>query len=117
MSGFRAPVDLKRLHVYRQGTSAGPVYVAGNFSKELAADPTVDPCTEYVGAYVPEKTCATCKHWSQTGSCLKVGGADNVRLRVEFDDVHEGPDDGPCVTVWLQCGPTFGCVLHEEKEG
>lgn len=112
MSGFRAPVDLKRLHVYRQGTSAGSVYVAGNFSKELAADPAVDPCTEYVGAYVPEKTCATCKHWDEyedepkQGDCKRIKDDEDTKARLY-------------VTEWgnLCCASTFGCVLHEEKEG
>ena len=111
MSGFRAPVDLKRLHVYRQGTSAGHVYVAGNFRKELAADPTVDPCTEYVGAYVPEKTCATCKH--QRGILcgrIKVHVGDVARIQIHFQDEYK-------TRAFLQVDDTFGCVLHEEKEG
>lgn len=112
MSGFRAPVDLKMLHVYRQVTSAGPAYIAGNFSKELAADPSVDPCTKYVGAYVPERVCAACKYWNprdmaSLGECQRVGQHSSeaqVEQMAGVGDVMRFRTDGG-----------FGCVLHEEK--
>ena len=113
MSGFRAPVDLKRLHVYRQGTSAGSVYIAGNFSKELAADPAVDPCTEYVGAYVPEKTCVTCRYWDNSYS---VEGRGYCRA-IRYDDGKGSTGDAVLHEYGsVDCAATFGCVLHEEKE-
>ncbi len=109
------PVNLKMIHVYRQGTSAGSVYVARNFSKELAEDPTIDPCTEYVGAYVPERTCATCRyndsiHPRAIGFCSRIDESpSSVATIYGVRNVD--------ANIRLQVAHDFGCVLHEEKEG
>ena len=75
------------------------------------------------------KTCATCKHWNQdlgytTATPPEIPvytGEHTHRVCARIGDIFKsvdialistnGPDEG-C----LQVAPTFGCVLHEEKE-
>ncbi len=69
------------------------------------------------------KTCETCKWWvsptpgitrrysepplDPDGSCELINGGKNKDVSVEAGDGNGG--------VWINTGPKFGCVLHEDK--
>lgn len=63
-----------------------------------------------------DKTCKTCRWWTDRGSCMKFY---NVLSRDTMVATHEiecedcgGAMGGPSI---LRTGPDFGCIHHEPK--
>lgn len=69
------------------------------------------------------KPCKTCKHFSRqpimgSKELYQVCGYEAFTEELRKDDAGMSIcTDDPYTTVWIEVGPEFGCVKHEEQDG
>ncbi len=64
------------------------------------------------------KTCATCRWWDKRAHNEKLGSCEVIQSGYNSDfDLPQASTDSNDYDARLSVTYTFGCVLHEEKEG